>query len=148
MSGCPAGGFFFFFIHIYVVLCCCPLSDVCVYMDLDIISIFIWFFAGYGKTKGKRSVFFWCVLWLVFFVLDFISVLRYVTFVGHECVECEFLMCDGNNRPYHNLCFDGPCVCCIEMWSCIACMISMVRLSVVFHSSYLIFLIGDGVPHW
>lgn len=90
MSGCPAGGFFLlFYSHMCCVMLLPPLWRVCLHGFGYFFPFLFGLFLAMEKPEGK-SQFFWCVLWLVFFVLDFISALRYVTFVGHECVECEF----------------------------------------------------------
>ena len=116
MSGCPAGGFFSFsFTHIRVVLCCCSsLWCACLHgFGYILFSIFLFgFFVGCGKTRGKKSVFFFGVFYglVFFFVLDFlyfISVLRYfcllvIQFMNVECVMATTV------GPYHNLCF-GLC---------------------------------------
>jgi len=71
-------GFFFFFT--YVLCYAAVLSGVCVYMDLDFFSIFVWFFAGYGKTRGKKSVFLVCsMVGFFLFWIFFILFLHYVT---------------------------------------------------------------------
>jgi len=49
-------------------------------MDLDFFSIFVWFFAGYGKTRGKKSVFLVCsMVGFFLFWIFFILFLHYVT---------------------------------------------------------------------
>ena len=105
MSGCPAGGFFSFsFTHIRVVLCCCSsLWCACLHgFGYILFSIFLFgFFVGCGKTRGKKSVFFFGVLYgLVFFFCSGFSLFYFcitlLLFVSHSIYECR--VCDGNNR--------------------------------------------------
>ena len=84
-------GFFFLF-YICVVLCCCPLWRVCLH-GFGFFFHFCLVFCWLWKNQREKVSFFGVFYGWFLFVLDFlyfISALRYFTFVGHECVECEF----------------------------------------------------------